>query len=190
MFHPTNSCNPFHRWQNVERRRKRGSLFKIAHPELGSRKFPFCITMLLEIKFNLKLILLKWASSVHIIRAMNWNHILTSIVAYEFDIMAISRLSSTITLITQYDPNIRRPQKRVYDLIPSSSKFSMPTIPKLAQNSDWDDSNRLKYQNSSMRIIKFYDLRLNKLKHYFPKRLHFIQESPATSQSARPLGSW
>lgn len=66
--------------------------------------------------------------------------------------MAISRLSSTITLITQYDPNIRRPQKRVYDLIPSSSKFSMPTMPKLAQNSDCDDSNRLKFQNGSLKL--------------------------------------
>jgi hypothetical protein len=31
--------------------------------------------------------------------------------------------------------------------MPSSSKFSNPTIPKLAQNSDWDDSKRLKRED-------------------------------------------
>lgn len=66
------------------------------------------------------------------------------IIAYEFDIMAIRRFNKTITLITLYEPNIRRPQKRVYVLIPVSSKFSSPTIPKDAQNKDWEDSNRLK----------------------------------------------
>ena len=67
----------------------------------------------------------------------------TSIMAYELDIMAMSRFNKTITLITLYEPNMSKPQNRVYDLIPSNSKFSNPTIPKLAQNSDCDDSNRL-----------------------------------------------
>lgn len=61
--------------------------------------------------------------------------------------MAISRFNKTITLITQYDPNISKPQKRVYDLMPANSKFSNPTIPKLAQNSDCDDSNKLETKN-------------------------------------------
>lgn len=71
----------------------------------------------------------------------------TVIIAYELDIMAIRRFNKTITLITLYEPNMRRPQKRVYDLIPSNSKFSKPTIPKLAQNRDCDDSNRLQTRN-------------------------------------------
>lgn len=62
--------------------------------------------------------------------------------------MAMSRFNKTITLITLYEPNIRRPQNRVYDLMPSNSKVSSPTIPKLAQNSDCDDSNRL--QNNAI----------------------------------------
>lgn len=61
--------------------------------------------------------------------------------------MAIRRFNKTITLITLYDPNMRRPQKRVYDLMPSNSKFSNPTIPNEAQNNDCDDSNRLKCKN-------------------------------------------
>lgn len=69
--------------------------------------------------------------------------ILTSIMAYELDIIAISRFNKTITLITLYEPNMRRPQNRVYDFMPSSSNVSRPTMPKLAQNSDCDDSNRL-----------------------------------------------
>jgi hypothetical protein len=58
--------------------------------------------------------------------------------------MAIRRFSKTITLITEYEPNIKSPQKRVYVLIPRSSKFSSPTIPKEAQKRDCDDSNKLK----------------------------------------------
>lgn len=34
-------------------------------------------------------------------------------------------------------------QKRVYSRIPVSSKSSRPTMPKLAQNSDWEASNKL-----------------------------------------------
>lgn len=64
--------------------------------------------------------------------------------AYELDIIAMRRFNSTITLITLYEPNMSRPQKRVYDLMPCSSKLSSPTMPKLAQNSDCDDSKRLK----------------------------------------------
>lgn len=63
--------------------------------------------------------------------------------------MAMSKLSNTITFITLYEPNIKRPQNRVYVLMPSSSKFSNPTIPKLAQNNDCDDSNKLKMQKKT-----------------------------------------
>lgn len=63
--------------------------------------------------------------------------------------MAMSKLSNTITFMTLYEPNIRRPQNRVYVLMPSSSKFSNPTIPKLAQNNDCDDSNKLEMQKKT-----------------------------------------
>lgn len=68
---------------------------------------------------------------------------LTSIMAYELDIMAISKFSKTMTLMTLYEPNMSRPQKRVYDLMPVNSKAARSTMPKLAQNNDCDDSNRL-----------------------------------------------
>lgn len=70
--------------------------------------------------------------------------ILTEIIWYEFDIMAISMLSSTMMLITEYDPNMRRAQKRVKLLIPCSSNAMRSTRPKPAQNRDCDVSNRLK----------------------------------------------
>lgn len=55
----------------------------------------------------------------------------------------MSRFNNTITLMTLYEPNISKPQKRVYDLMPVSSKSDRPTMPKLAQKSDCDDSKRL-----------------------------------------------
>lgn len=61
--------------------------------------------------------------------------------------MAIKRFSKTITFITLYDPNISNPQNLVYDLIPLNSKFSRPIMPKLAQNKDCVDSNKLKQKN-------------------------------------------
>lgn len=63
--------------------------------------------------------------------------------AYELDIIAISRFSKTITLMTEYEPNINSPQNLVYVLMPVSSKLPRSTIPKLAQNRDCDDSNTL-----------------------------------------------
>lgn len=77
---------------------------------------------------------------------------LTSIRANEFDIIAIKRLSRTIILMILYVPNIKSPQNLVYDLMPCKSKFSSPTTPKLAQNKDWDDSNKLNNQ----KICYFY----------------------------------
>jgi len=62
--------------------------------------------------------------------------------------MAIRRLSKTITLMTLYDPNMSRPQNRVYDLMPVSSKSSRSIMPKLAQNSDCEDSNKLQYKQT------------------------------------------
>lgn len=61
--------------------------------------------------------------------------------------MAMRRFNRTITLITLYEANMSRPQNRVYVLIPVNSKFSSPTMPKLAQNRDWDDSKRLRGQD-------------------------------------------
>lgn len=58
----------------------------------------------------------------------------------------MSKFNRTITLITEYEPNINNPQNRVYDLIPANSKLSKPTIPKLAQNNDCDASKTLKKQ--------------------------------------------
>lgn len=46
--------------------------------------------------------------------------------------------------MTEYEPNISSPQNLVYVLMPVSSKLPRSTIPKLAQNSDCEDSNTLK----------------------------------------------
>lgn len=62
---------------------------------------------------------------------------------YELDIMAISMFSSTIMLMTEYEPNMSRAQKRVKLLIPVRSNDMRSTIPKLAQNNDCEVSNRL-----------------------------------------------
>lgn len=57
--------------------------------------------------------------------------------------MAINMLSKTITFITEYEPNINSAQNLVKLLIPVSSKVIKSTSPKLAQNSDWEVSNKL-----------------------------------------------
>lgn len=57
--------------------------------------------------------------------------------------MAISMLSRTITFITEYEPNIRSAQNLVKLLIPVRSKDIRSIIPKLAQKSDCDVSNKL-----------------------------------------------
>lgn len=62
---------------------------------------------------------------------------------YELDIMAMRRLSSTITLITEYDPYINMAQKRVKLPTPVSSKASSSTSPNEAQKSDCEVSKRL-----------------------------------------------
>lgn len=58
--------------------------------------------------------------------------------------MAIRRLSRTITLITEYDPNINIAQNLVKLPRPASSKTSNSTRPKEAQNRDWEVSKRLR----------------------------------------------
>ena len=68
---------------------------------------------------------------------------LTEIIWYEFDIMAISMLRSTIMLITEYEPNMSSAQNRVNDLMPASSNETKSTRPKLAQKSDCEVSNML-----------------------------------------------
>lgn len=57
--------------------------------------------------------------------------------------MAMRRLSSTITLITEYDPYINMDQKRVKLPTPVSSKASSSTNPNEAQKRDCEVSNKL-----------------------------------------------
>lgn len=57
--------------------------------------------------------------------------------------MAISRLRSTMTLITEYEPNMSMAQNRVKEPRPTSSKASNSTSPNEAQNRDCEVSNRL-----------------------------------------------
>lgn len=66
--------------------------------------------------------------------------------------MAIRRFNNTITLITEYEPNIKSPQNLVYVLIPVNSKLDKSTKPKLAQNKDCDDSKTLRYFNKFKEI--------------------------------------
>ena len=48
--------------------------------------------------------------------------------------MAMSKLSKTIILITEKDPNMKRPKNLVNSLMPVNSKFSRSTKPNIAQN--------------------------------------------------------
>lgn len=59
--------------------------------------------------------------------------------------MAMSRLSSTMTLMTAYVPNMSMPQNRVKILMPSSSNESKSTSPNAAQNSVCIVSNKLQH---------------------------------------------
>ena len=65
---------------------------------------------------------------------------------------------STMMLITEYEPNMRRAQNLVKLLIPVRSKDMRSTIPKLAQNSDCEVSKRLKIRENNLKIgfIKYY----------------------------------
>lgn len=58
--------------------------------------------------------------------------------------MAISMFNNTIILMTEYEPNINRAQKRVKLLMPVKSNAVKSTSPKLAQNNDCEVSNKLK----------------------------------------------
>ena len=58
--------------------------------------------------------------------------------------MAISRLSKTMMLMTENEPNISRPENRVNSLMPVSSKLSKSIRPKIAQKRVWDVSHKLK----------------------------------------------
>lgn len=42
--------------------------------------------------------------------------------------------------------------------MPVNSKLSIPTPPKLAQNRDWDDSNKLKKKNNIKKKITHFKL--------------------------------
>ena len=57
--------------------------------------------------------------------------------------MAMRRLSNTIILMTENDPNMRRPKNRVNSFIPVNSKLSRSTRPKMAQNNVCDVSHKL-----------------------------------------------
>lgn len=69
--------------------------------------------------------------------------ILTEIIWYELDIIAISMFSKTIMFITEYDPKTNKPQNLVNPLMPASSKLTKSTRPNPAQNRVWDVSKRL-----------------------------------------------
>ena len=76
--------------------------------------------------------------------------------------MAMSKLSKTMILITENEPNIKSPENRVNSLIPVNSKLSKSTKPKMAQNKVWTVSQRLwggkKYHHwlkNWMKMIKY-----------------------------------
>ena len=74
------------------------------------------------------------------------NHILTELTLtfwYEWFIIAMSKLSKTIILITENEPNIKSPENRVNSLMPVNSKLSRSTRPNMAQNKVWTVSQRL-----------------------------------------------
>ena len=81
---------------------------------------------------------------------MNWINIcfilteLTEISWYEWFIIAIRRLRSTIMLMIEKLPNITNPQNLVNSLIPANSKLSRSIKPNDAQNRVWVVSHRLK----------------------------------------------
>lgn len=77
---------------------------------------------------------------------------LTEIIWYELDIMAMSMLSNTMILMTEYEPNMSKAQNRVKPLIPVKSNTLKSTNPKLAQKSDWDVSNKLKKKSKILWI--------------------------------------
>ena len=58
--------------------------------------------------------------------------------------MAMSRLSRTMMLMTEKEPNMSRPKNLVNSLIPVCSKLSRSMRPKIAQNKVCDVSQRLK----------------------------------------------
>lgn len=127
--------------QDVERRRQGLSAFKIGHPKLGPGEFPFGVSVFLETSEPIYIPCCnhKYQS---ICQALAFVH--TTMKEYELDIIAMSRLRRTIMLITEYVPNISIDQNLVYSRMPVSSKSDSPTIPKPAQNRDWEASNTLK----------------------------------------------
>ena len=69
---------------------------------------------------------------------------LTEISWYEWFIIAIRRLRSTIILMIEKLPNITNPQNRVNSLMPANSKLSRSIKPNEAQNKVWVVSHKLK----------------------------------------------
>ena len=65
--------------------------------------------------------------------------------------MAMSRLSRTMMLITEKEPNMRRPEKRVNSLMPVSSKLSRSIRPKMAQKRVWEVSQMLEIEVENVR---------------------------------------
>lgn len=127
----------FQRWEQVERGRDRVAVLEVRYPQRTPRELPFHVGpfLLTQIK-EISTSVLKWlADSVF--------RKLTEIIWYELDIMAMSMFSKTIMLITEYDPNSKRPQNLVKLLIPVRSNAIKSTRPKPAQKSDCDVSNML-----------------------------------------------
>ena len=85
----------------------------------------------------------------------------------------MSKLSKTIILMTEKEPNIKSPVKRENSLIPVNSKLSRSTNPKMAQNKVWVVSQRLEkhkggtseYHHSNLKYAKKVQF-LGKLPHY------------------------
>ena len=67
--------------------------------------------------------------------------------------MAMRRLSRTITLMTENEPNMRSPKNRVNSLIPVNSKLSRSISPKIAQNNVCTVSHRL-WRRCAIKIKK------------------------------------
>ena len=63
--------------------------------------------------------------------------------------MAMSKLSSTMMLMTEKEPNMSKPQNRVNSLMPLNSKLSRSIRPKMAQKSVCEVSHKLQKMSKS-----------------------------------------
>ena len=91
-------------------------------------------------------------------------------------------------LITEKDPNIKSPEKRVNSFIPVNSKLSKSIKPKMAQNNVWEVSQRLKVK-IIIKIKKVIRKSMeNEIEHHksgevSKKAKHYYQSQMAVSDS-------